>query len=347
MRRIMRNALLSMLLLVVCACGGSDAHDDTSTPSPQPPVLSRELVRDFVAFDTEGDLAVVDSATGEVLSSSKGEGLVPRDIVFDRWKRRVVTFESSSEDDGGEIATRSLADVHTLGPRESIAPVDGDVRLLASPIGILVFEEGYGHRWRVIRNDGKFRPSIGVALPTSVLVDSSTNSLLALVHDDRFSIARARLDAPLEVDLKPIETSLSDSARVLPRAIVDVGPKLVRFDGSTQSLAKSDAPVVAALSLDGDSIAVILTEPASLHACALSPEGDLEGHDIATLEGRVDGRDRMFTRALVRVGRHRVVVATTAGLYAYDLVGERSTLRLRRDETFRRGSLRGPIAVLE
>ena len=57
-------------------------------------------------------------------------------------------------------------------PRRHWAWVDGRARLMALPYAALAFEEGYGERWKVLRDDGKPTVSLPAPRPASAWLEA-------------------------------------------------------------------------------------------------------------------------------------------------------------------------------
>jgi hypothetical protein len=349
----------------------------TAAPTwPAPPAAPRPLLA--AAFTRDGDVAELDAATGAVVARSPGAhaGGV-RDLVADPWHHRLLAFEADEDGDGGEITTISVGP-GGLGAREHRAWVDGDARLAASPFGIVVFEDGYGARWRLLA-DGD-APSLGRPAPDplSLAVGDAPEGfgLRALVVRDGLSggelaLASARLSAEgleppalaglgVAAEPAPTATRLVDApalglailaevarGRLWLRPIVDGVARpavLVRGALPARSLA---ARVEHAVALDGGRfVALLVSSPSRVIAVALGAGGAPTGVSAFDLPGDVRVEGRFFSRDLLRVGARRLLAATSRGVVALDLSERDGLPRLEEDDAFRGETLAGPLVAV-
>lgn len=360
----MRSFLLFLTALLFCACGVVQPDDapgarelQAAPGSSQPQNAPLGDGPRFLAFTLRGDLALADGAYGTVLATARGAGLVPRDLVYDRWKRRVIAFEQDGLEDAGEIATWPLPVEGGLGPRRTMSEVDGDVRLAITPVGLLLFEESHGHRWRMLRDDGAFRSSIGAPLPKSIWADEHGGyTLHALVRDESWMVAEATVEPELAIERRSLpldSTSVSEHPILLPapalggEVLVDAGPVLhLLCDGEVHSARVGrDGRVAQALSLEGGNLIVIVSDPARLEAVALTGNGHIAARAQSPIPGRIVPPGRMFDRVLVALDEGRVLVASDVGVFAFEITHDAGALRIERDTSFRGDALRGPMAV--
>lgn len=197
-------------LLLLAACGdpspviGRQVHVDFEPPgrlrapvdAPPPPLLARTPA--VIAFTSDGDLAVVDGSTGARLATAATATGAERDVSFDPWHGRVFVLALDGEGAGELVAHgAALADGSpVLGPAEHVCWIDGPARVLATPQGPVLFERGYGERWRLIRDDGEPSASAPAPVPRSawltVHAHGSMVQALAPVAGDDDAPARAR-----------------------------------------------------------------------------------------------------------------------------------------------------------
>ncbi|MEJ7735481.1 MAG: hypothetical protein WKG00_40630, partial [Polyangiaceae bacterium] len=150
--------------------GGGGAAGDVPARRPRPTPPSFAL-----AVTDDARLAVVDVAGGTTVTSvSLPDGVVVRDLDFDGVSGRALVFESDADDQGGEVTAYPILEQAgpaatsqwVFGPRQHIGWVDGRARLLAQPSAVLLFEEAYGTRWRLL--DGAPSTSLIAPRPASV-----------------------------------------------------------------------------------------------------------------------------------------------------------------------------------
>ncbi len=127
---------------------------------------------DVLGFDADGRLSWFDGETGRILAKEaprpEAEPVLTRDVAYDRWQRRAVVFESDAEDQFGEISIHGMPqDEPHFERRRHWIWVDGRARVLPVPEALLVFEEGYGERWKLLRNDGVPTVSLPAPRPAS------------------------------------------------------------------------------------------------------------------------------------------------------------------------------------
>lgn len=343
-------------------------------PSALPPTA--RLSGRLIAWARNGDVALVDPATGGVLASAPAAGATGlRDVAFDRWASRLVIFVGEDDGDGGEIATLTLGE-RGLGPREHMAWIDGDARVFATPFGVAVFEESYGARWRLL-GDGDV-PSAGhpAPLPLSIASESGSSafSLRALVAPEgavpsALALATSHV-GPLGLERPVLETLAGASpptslgsrlvdAPVLSASFVVelaegevlVRPAIVRPGSAASnalrlSFASPDSRLEQAVALDGGRmLALLLSGPARLILLTLGKGGIPRAAAVSDLPGEVRLEPRFFSRELEVLGS-RLFCATTAGVVALDAsqLDGQPVLTVARE--FRGDGLVGPLGVL-
>jgi hypothetical protein len=326
---------------------------EPSEPAPPP---------DFVAWDTSGDLARADGATGAVQQTVAAAATNDRDLAWDPWAKRVVLYQGN-EDEGGEIAAHPLDDV--LGARAHVAWIDGRARLLPAPAGLVVFEESYGERWKLLGST----PTASVIAPPPasawLTVDAQGATLHALSYDGDALARREATVAPTGIAAPSIEplsiapATLPPTARLVPALgdtlLVDVdGDALAvrRADGSASfvPLPASGMRIEAAAALrDGRVVALLLSgAEAMLAAVAVDTARAVSSAAHLPLPGVVAPAPRFFGRDLATQGDARVLAATSVGIHAVDvLLDDAAGVRLELAAGFDGSTLRGPIAVID
>jgi hypothetical protein len=326
----------------------------------------------LVAFTDAGDLAIIDAASGAILGSAPGGGLHgPRDITLDPWGDRVVVFESDEDETGGEITTYPLH-APQIGPRAHLAWVDGRVRLAAAPLGIVVFEESYGTRWKMFWRDGSPTTSVAAPRPASAWIDSSSGgaAVQALTYGDgaappaldlrRMELQPGSLEAPAVIALAASFGSLPPTARMVRAPalggdlLVDRGSSgmtlvLVSSLGAVMGSTSVDilgpsSRVEAATTLEGGRVVVVLTsnEP-RLVAVRLGDGFEVIGAAALDLGAPVRVEDLFFSRDLRAIAPGRVLAATAAGVLAIDVTEGDLGVTLTLDPFFNGSGLRGPL----
>lgn len=388
----MRTSSTRLWMLVVVgllsACSGADSSKaeretvgaarvssvpGSASPTSEAPPTARLSGR-LVAWARNGDLALADPATGDVLASApaaEGGGL--RDVAFDRWASRLVIFDGEDDGDGGEIATLALGP-RGLGRREHLAWIDGDARVFGTPFGVAVFEESYGSRWRLLGDV----PSAGhpAPLPLSLAADSSAGAfrLRALVAPEgavpsalalaRSDVGPFGLEPPVLEALAGSSPSTSLGARLveapalsasfvveLVEGGIRVRPVVVEPGSAVSnalplSVASPDSRLEQAVPLDGGRmLALLLSRPARLVLLTLGEGGVARAAVVSDLPGEGRLEPRFFSRELEVLGS-RLFCATTAGVVALDAsqLDGRPVLTIARE--FRGEDLVGPLGVL-
>lgn len=338
-------------------------------PDTPPPLVA--------GWTSDGEVALFDAATGAVLASAAGGGLSgERDVAFDPWQSRILVFEGDPEGTWGEIASYALGggggdSGPSLGARKHEVWIDGVARVAASPFGAVVFEDGYGARWRLLRADGGASPSVSgprpMSLATEVLADGGlrvtalTYGLEGDAPDLRVAqVGPTGIDAPVTVPVLAPPLSSPPAARWVVSAggghladAVNGQAMITTFAGSgwpawmpvgagegvtriEQAAAFPGGDRVALLTSGGVDLIVFSTGPGGAPACAAALD----------LPGDPEKAPLFFARGLVPVSATRLLVATTSGVRAVDVSAD-CPPSLAIDEDFGGGALRGPLDAWE
>jgi hypothetical protein len=326
-----------------------------------------------LAFTENDELAAIDGFRGAVLASAVAERFVTaRDVAYDPWRRRIVVFEG--RDESGEIASYPVSPdpaAPRLGARDHVAWVDGVARVWTCPVGIVVFEDLFGPRWKVVETDGVQAPSIAAPRPASVssIPEEGGLGIMALTYG--FAglpphLHRVSADIEAGESLDPVQTPLGvdpatepPTTRLVPRpAIGDA--VLVDVDGGRATLRIIAAsglswpiPVAAgapiqriehAVSLRGGEVVIALAaSPASLVAISMGGGSGTIAQASLALPGVVREEAQFFSRDLVPLSDERVLAATDAGVFAVVVRSAADGLTLSFDDGFEGRGLRGPL----
>lgn len=345
-------------------------HGAPDTPTGIPDDPQPAAVPLAAGWTDAGDPVLFDSATGALIAGAPGGDLGgERDLVVDPWLARLLVFESDAEDPWGEIASYPLVAAGSgllLGPRQHQVWVDGVARLAASPFGAVVFEDGYGPRWRLLRSDGQ--PSASVfgprpaSLQTTLLADGGFG-LTALTYGpdgDSPDLRVATLlpdgvATPVMVPLPVLPLSRPLSARWVESAaggqVVDVASGDVLVSASA-----GEAPVLMPLGVGpgierveqaatfpgGGRLALLTSGAANLVVATVGAGGAPGCAAALALPGEPGKAGLFFARGLLVVGPERVLVATSSGVFAIAVSDECPPL-LALDLAFDGEALRGPL----
>jgi len=332
----------------------------------------------MLGFDLGGRLTWFDGTTGKVLAQEaprpEAAEALTRDVAYDHWQHRALVFESDAEDQGGEISVHPMAGAEPrFEPRRHWAWVDGRARLMALPYAALSFEEGYGERWKVLRDDGKPTVSVPAPRPASAWLEASGGGLRigALAYESDGStdglswvtatVTSTGVQPPETTSLGPSSAS-PPTARMVPAALtVGVFVADLRHGELVLSLYEADGTATAAWALgagngrieqllamstpDGhtERVAMLLSGPGQVVVA------DIEDRSVTVsrlvLAAPVKINDRFFGRELVAPSWDRLLVVTDLGVEAIDILdGKTQRPGLQLDESFRGGELRGPLA---
>jgi hypothetical protein len=363
------NALIALVCLSLYpACVPIDPDPEPPAPIAVSPAPAPAAIPDFAAFTASGDLAIAAGDTGAIRSTAAAGATGERDLAWDPWNGRVLVQQTDEESDGGEIAAYPLAD-GALGARSHLVWVDGRARLLATPFGPVVFEVGYGQRWKLLGD----QPSSSVIAPPPASAWLSIDPEGTLVHaldhganGDELHLRTALvsstgISAPLDLPLGLAPATQPPTTRLVPAparggaVLLDVaGASLaVRLvhDSSVDPpslvpLPSPGARIEAAVALaGGEVVALLLSGQTTL--LAIDAGGAVSSRAEVPLPGDVAPADRFFSRDLAALSDTRLLAATSAGVHALDVTHPPgSDLALALDATFDGAALRGPICLV-
>ncbi len=394
----MKNALglFSALLISISisACGGDppDAarRDGTPTrglaspapgPSVTPQIASRLRLQalstpEALTWTATGDLAIVDGKTGAVKQLAPTSYLGSEvDLVFDPWTSEALVFELDDDTQSGEITSYPALAGSTgfqLAPRVHRAWIDGDARLLAAPLGLVIFEASYGERWKVLFDDQHTTTSVSAPNPASAWVSGGGDQGF-LVHALSYSeegplfrrsaaVGPHAVSSPETASLGLSPSSDPPTARLLPApalgdaALFDiVGSDLaVRLvvgpsagPAASIPLGQAGLRIEHVLALDGGEVAlVLLSGDSRVMAVEIASDGAVKSTATLALPGVVREEKQFFSHDLEAFGSHRALAATSAGVFAIRMTRSGAGVGLVLDPTFVGQGLRGPIAAL-
>jgi hypothetical protein len=340
------------------------------------------VVNDVLGFDRAGRLSWFDGGTGRVLAQEaprpEAAEALTRDVAFDRWQRRAVVFESDDEGVFGEVSVHDMAhDEPRFEPRRHWIWVDGRARVMPVPQAILVFEEGYGERWKLLRDDGVPTVSVPAPRPASAwLVEGEegleVNALASVTSSSVDGLQWLRAGVSTTEIAKPEDHSLGPSAadppvaRMAPSALL-VGAYVVDLrqdelvlsyhepDGTrvdAWGLGKASGRIEQLLSMgalgdDQERLAVLLSDPGRVVVADIAEPSDGTHWAMVrtlSLDGQVGVHDRFFARDMVAQGIARLLVATRAGVVAIEVVDRAQRPALVVNDAFCGDELRGPLA---
>jgi len=323
METVPRICCLGFVFLL--SCSESAAVDAAPEPAPV------KLRRTFAAA-VEGGLALLDVDDGHVVA--KAPGGVVDDVVVDRARGRLITFEIEPDEEGGAIVGRPI---DSINDRTLLGSSAGVLRFAVTDHHVLVFEDAYGPRWRAL--DG--RTSVFAPTPRSAWARGKRLHALTWEPDGRWAERSVSIDGP---DLGTIELG---SAPPLSSS----SPRMVSVDGRAVALDVASGK----LSLDGvdtglAAAAVVDACPLSEHAFALLASGPTRlvvgalGGPYASLaiEGQPRFDPRYLSRSIVPVSSSRVLVAVTDRVFAVH-VRNGASPSLSIDEHFAAQGAHAPI----
>jgi hypothetical protein len=318
-----------------------------------------------------GAPALFDSGSGAVIAEAPGGGLGgERDLVVDPWQSRIVVLESDADDPWGEIASYPLVAGNpgvSLGARQHQVWVDGVARLAASPFGAVVFEDGYGPRWRLLRADGQPSASVFGPRPASLLTGMLPDGgfrLSALTYGPLGDALDVRVAAvqqdgvtePVAVPQPALPLSDPPAARWLESAgggqVVDA----VAGEVVLSTFAGGGWPAMmpigvgpgierveqAAMFPGGNRLALLTSGAANVVIATVGAGGAPECAAALDLPGEPASATLFFSRGLVVVGPGRVLAATSSGVFAVSVSDDCPPV-LAVDPAFAGEALRGPL----
>jgi hypothetical protein len=239
-----------------------------------------------------------------------------------------------------------------------------------SPFGAVVFEDGYGPRWRLLRADGMPSASVFGPRPASIatgLLPGGGFRVAALtygVEDDEADIRVAEIGptgigTPVTVPVLVPPIASPPAARWVESAgggqLVDAANGDVWITPFAGSGWPSWMPVgvgpgvtrveqVAAFS-GGDRLALLTTGTVDLVVASLGPGGAPQCAAALDLPGEVSKAPLFFARGLATVNANRLLVATSSGVFAVT-VSDDCPPSLAIDPDFEGSALRGPLDML-
>jgi hypothetical protein len=317
-----------------------------------------------------------------------GEGVV--DMALDRAADSLWVVTEDPTGEGTELYSLRFTPPDTdamrdreeatdvFGMPQSRAWLDGRARVLPVPGGVLLFEEGYGERWRFLAGDGGFAPSVPAWRPASVWARHGVNGttihalaygVLPGLHQMQAWLGAPMLLSPGVAPLGVTPGSWPSSARLQPGrhgglylADIHAGQLVLSRVGGSEDVRRQRFAVPAArieqlLVIDGpaaadgaawERVVVLLNEPPAVAIVDLrvaATPGLLE-HRLryAPLQASAVVQDRFFGRFMLVRGDW-VLVATAAGVEAFDVrKGLEQPLALPR---FDGSYLSGPLVLVE
>lgn len=332
-------------------------------------------IPDALTWTSDGRLAVISGKSGAVRQSADTAAMLgARDLVYDPWQKRAVVYEQDDQAEGGEIASYALVpgpNGPVLAPRLHESWVDGDLRLLASSLGIVAFEESYGTWWKLFFADEESVLSVAAPLPASAWI-SPTGSGVAirtLTAAPGLPLIRRSADAQWTALSSPVSSSLGISpAGAVPTARLMPAPArgdAMLFDvvGSALSIrlvsGASPGPAVLlplgagglrveqALPVDGGEVALLLLSGDSrVLAVEVNAAGGVSSSASIALPGAVRHETKFFSHELTLLGARRALAATSAGVHAVLLGRDAGGVHLALDPSFNGSALRGPVEAL-
>ncbi|MFO0760186.1 MAG: hypothetical protein U0359_27140 [Byssovorax sp.] len=337
--------------------------------------LGMLAVPDAITWTSNGRVAVVSGKTGaarQVADTALLGG--ERDLVYDPFQKRLMVFEQDSESDAGEIASYALVpgpNGALLAPRVHESWVDGDLRMLASSLGIVVFEQSYGGWWKLFFSDEESVSSVAAPMPSSAWI-SPTGSGIAirgLTVTPGLPLYRRSADAQWTSVSAPVTSSLGIfPAGAVPTARLMPAPArgdAVLFDVTGSSLAMRfvNGPVPGpavllplgaggqrieqAVPIDGGEVALLLVSGQSrLVAVEINAAGGIASSAEVALPGAVRKETQFFSHDLALLGPRRALAATSTGVYAVSIGRDAGGVHLAIDPGFDGSMLRGPVEAL-
>lgn len=315
MSHVISGWLLLCLLTSLGCVVPNDPLPDAPSPSPSPSPR-------FAALAADGALVVADGASGAVLERAVPPAPIV-DLAWDPWADRLIAVEADPEGEGGELCAYPLP----LGVGEHVAWLDGRARVLPAPPGIVVFEQSYGERWRLLG-----------AAPTSSLPAPPPSAAWMGPGPSLFAVTEGALrEVPISA------TGFGAPATTpLPGGVVVVA----RDGGALAVEVPLPAPgmrAVAAAAV-GELVAVLAASPATLVVAALSADRTVTATAHLPLPGEVADPAPFFSRDLCGLGDDLVLAATSAGVFAARIGMGPEGIRLEPAPGFDGSALRGPLA---
>ena len=332
-------------------------------------------IPDALTWTSDGRLAVISGKSGAVRQAADTAAMSgARDLVYDPWQKRAVVYEQDDQAEGGEIASYALVPGPSgpvLAPRLHESWVDGDLRFLASQLGIVAFEESYGTWWKLFFSDEESVLSVAAPLPASAWISPTASGVsirtlgavpgLPLIRRSAEAQWTA-LSAPLSASLGISPAGAAPTARLMP---APARGEAMLFDvvGSALSIrlvsGASPGPAVLlplgagglrveqALPVDGGEVALLLLSGESrVLAVEVNAAGGVSSSASLALPGAVRQETKFFSHELTMLGARRALAATSAGVHAVLLGRDAGGVHLSLDPSFAGSALRGPVEAL-
>ena len=323
-----------------------------------------------------GDLAVIDGKTGVIRQLAPTSYLGGEvDLVFDPWTSEAVVFELDNESQAGEISSYPAlpgpAGFHLDSPVHR-AWIDGEARILAAPLGLVIFEASYGERWKVLVDDQHTTSSVSAPCPASAWVTGGAGqdfhvhglsySELGPMFQHTTAVGPHTVSEPEASSLALVPAGDPPTARMIPAPALGgstlfdvVGSNLaVRLVSGASvgpaALVSLDTPglrIEHVIAFDGGEVALLLLSGDSrVMAVETSDDGLVTSIALLALPGLVREEKRFFSHDLEAIGPHQALVGTSAGVFSIRMTRSGAGLSLAIDPTFAGATLRGPIAAL-
>jgi hypothetical protein len=356
-RLVVRGICFGLFLQLGCGAPPTEPPGEEAPRPPRhtPPELPALAVtsspRLTLAF-AANQLALFDADSGEVLSEAPTLGLDgPRDVALGAAEDRVFVVESDLDDGSSELAEYALS-AGSLGERAAWGPVDGELRVLPTAFGTLLFERSYGERVRLSGGAPGAVDQRALPSPTSLTTEPSADGLvLRLLTRTAGSgptqLVRLRVDGSGLGEPEVHELAdVSPSARVAGPWLADIqGEQVVlrRLEGAelgpARSLELNASRLEHFVELGDDRFALLLSGPSAVALLTLE-RGAAPRVEALPLRGRVAVADVFFSRDLVALAPDLLLVATDAGVTVLGVAA--NELRVERELP----ALAGPFAAL-
>ena len=329
-----------------------------------------------ITWTRQGDLAIINGKTGVVnqLAPTASVSGQP-DLIYNPWTSEAMVFELDEDTQAGELSSYPVyhgPSGAVLGSRAHRWWIDGEVRLLAAPLGYVIFEASHGDRWKVLFQDQQTTLNVLAPSPPSAWVTRASGEGFT-VHAMSYSLVGPIFRHTVSVGLHTVsalETSslaidpASDppTARMMPAPALgdavlfdvvgsDLAVRLVKGPDAepvfTVPLGKPGLRVEHALAFDGGEVALLLLSGDSrVMALEISAEGEIKSAATLLLPGVVREEKRFFSHDLEALGPHRALAATSVGVFAIRMTRSGAGISLALDPGFAGADLRGPIAAL-
>lgn len=354
-------------------------------PIPSPRGPARDLPSSLPSFvptpeaitwTSRGELAVINGKTGTIRQLAPTANVSGQpDLIYNPWTSEAMVFELDEDTQAGELSSYP---VH-LGPNGAVLGarvhrwwIDGELRLLAAPLGYVIFEASYGERWKVLFADHQTTLNVLAPAPASAWVTTSSGGDF-IIHAMSYSLVGPIFRHTVSVGLHTVSNletsslgidpaSSPPTARMMPApargdavlfdvAGSDLTVRLVKGPQAepvfTVPLGKAGLRVEHALAFDGGEVALLLLSGDSrVMALEISAEGEIKSAATLLLPGAVREEKRFFSHDLEALGPHCALAATSVGVFSIRMTRSGAGISLALDPGFKGAELRGPIAAL-